>query len=207
MTHELQSTLEDSGMEWPASRNHIPCMAHIIQLALGAFMSSLSVKGRTKSWEAHQCDQQFGEHESIDIGKSQRLRREGNARINKVSAMRPGLAKIIEKVRISKYFESPETDLHIVENACCIDYADTWLSNQVHWLSKSKLRIAVLPNMDVKIRWNSTVELLDWAYRLCEVTRKWLWIPTYGDYRPLSRTQDECTIVKNVMDVLRPFQY
>jgi len=101
MTRELQSTLEASGFERPALRNHIPCMAHVIQLALGAFMSSLGVKGRTKSWEAHECDQQYGENETMDIGKSQRLRKEGNARINKVSAMRPGLAKIIEKVRIS----------------------------------------------------------------------------------------------------------
>jgi len=76
-------------------------MAHVIQLALGAFINSLSVKGHAKSWKAHECDQQFGENESIDIGKSQRLRKEGNARINKVSAMRPGLAKIIVKVRIS----------------------------------------------------------------------------------------------------------
>jgi len=101
MTRELQSSLQASGIEWPAFRNHIPCMAHVIQLALGAFMSSLGVKGCTKSWEAHEHDQQFGENESIDIGKSQRLRKEGNARINKVSAMKPGLAKIIEKVRIS----------------------------------------------------------------------------------------------------------
>jgi len=46
-------------------------MAHVIQLALGAFMSSLSVKGHTKSWEAHERDQQFGQNESRDIGKSQ----------------------------------------------------------------------------------------------------------------------------------------
>jgi len=76
-------------------------MGHVIQLALDAFMSSLGVEGHTKSLEAHERDQQFGENDSIDIGKSQRLRKEGNARINKVSAMRPGLAKIIEKVRIS----------------------------------------------------------------------------------------------------------
>jgi len=101
MTPELQSTLEASRIEWPALRNHIPCMAHIMQLALGAFMSSLGVKGCTKSWEAHEHDQQCGENESIDIGNSQRLRKEGNARINKVSAMKSGLAKIIEKVRIS----------------------------------------------------------------------------------------------------------
>jgi len=101
MTRELQSTLEASGIEWPALRNHIPCMAHVIQLALGAFMSSLGVKGRTKSSESHERDQQFADNESIDIGKSQRLRKEGNPSINKVSAMRPGFAKIIEKVRIS----------------------------------------------------------------------------------------------------------
>jgi hypothetical protein len=59
MTHELQSTLEASGIEWPALRIHIPCMAHVIQLALGAFISSLGVKDRTKFWEAHERDQQF----------------------------------------------------------------------------------------------------------------------------------------------------
>ena len=132
MTRELQSTLVDSGIEWPALRNHISCMAHIIQLASGAFISSLGVKGRTKSWEAHEHDQQLGENESIDNGNSQKLRKEGNARIKKVSAMRPGLARIIEKVRTSRYFESPETDLDIAENACCIDYADTWSSKRVH---------------------------------------------------------------------------
>ena len=101
MTCELQSTLEAFEIEWAALRNYIPCMAHVIQLASGAFMSSLSVKGGTKSSEANERDQHFGENEIIDIKKSQRLRKEGNARINKVSAMRPGLAKIIEKVRIS----------------------------------------------------------------------------------------------------------
>jgi len=125
MTRELQSTLEDSGIEWPALRNHIPCMAHVIQLALGAFMRGLGVNGRTKSWEAHERDQQFGENESIDIGKSQRFRKEGNTRIYTVWAMKPGLAKMIEQVRIPRYFESAETDLHVAENACCIHYTNT----------------------------------------------------------------------------------
>jgi len=49
--------------------------------------------------------------------------------------MRPGLANIIEKVSISRYFGRPETDLHIAENACCVDYDDTRSSKQVHWLS------------------------------------------------------------------------
>ena len=101
MTREVQSTLEASGIEWPALRNRIPCTAHVIQLALDGFMSSLNVKGCTKSWEAHERNQQFGENTKMDIGKSHRLRKEGNARINKVSAMQPRLAKIIEKVRIA----------------------------------------------------------------------------------------------------------
>jgi len=132
MTPELQSTLVASGIELPALKNDIPCSAHVIQLASGAFISSLGVKGCTKSWIAHERDQQFGENESIDIGQSQRLRKESNATINKVSAMRPGLAKIIEKVPISVYFESPKADLHKAKNTCCINFANTWLRKQVY---------------------------------------------------------------------------
>jgi hypothetical protein len=65
-------------------------MVYVILQALGAFMSTLGVKGRTKSCEAHERNQQFGENESIDNGKSQRLGKEDNARIDKVLAMRPG---------------------------------------------------------------------------------------------------------------------
>jgi len=138
MTCEFQFTLEASGMVWPTLRNHIPWMAHVIQLALGAFMSGLGVKGRTKSWGAHECNQQFGENKSIDIGKCQRLHKESKARIEKMSAMRPGLANIIEKVRISSNFESPETFVHIAANACYNDYPDTWSSKWVHSQSKSQ---------------------------------------------------------------------
>jgi len=56
ITRELPSTLEASVSEWPALRNHIPCMSQVIQLALGAFISSLSVKDHTKSWEVHEGD-------------------------------------------------------------------------------------------------------------------------------------------------------
>jgi len=110
-------------------------MAHVIQLASGAFMSSPRGTRRTKSWEAHERAQPFGENQSIDIGKSQRHRKEGNARINKVSAMRPGIAKIIETVHNSRHFESQETDLHRAENACRIDHAGATSSKRVHWPS------------------------------------------------------------------------
>jgi hypothetical protein len=81
MTCKKQSKLETSGIEWSALRCHIPCVVHIIILALVAFLSRLGVIDHTKSWEAHQGNQQFGEIESIHIGKSQRLLNEGNASI------------------------------------------------------------------------------------------------------------------------------
>jgi len=46
--------------------------------------------------------------------------------------MRPDLAKIIEKVSISRNFESHETDLQRAANAGCIDYADTGSSKRIH---------------------------------------------------------------------------
>jgi len=82
MTHELQSTHEASGIDWAAMRNHIPCMAYVIQLTLGEFMSWLSVKGLTKSWEANERDEKFRENESTDIGKTPRPRKGTNDRIS-----------------------------------------------------------------------------------------------------------------------------
>jgi hypothetical protein len=99
-SRKVQYTLAASGIELPTLRNYIPCMVYVPQLALGAFMSSLGVEDRTKFWEAHERDQQFGDHEGTDNGKSQRLRTEGNVRMNKVSDMGPGLAKIIEKAHL-----------------------------------------------------------------------------------------------------------
>lgn len=116
-TQELQSTPAARGMEWPTLRNYIACMVYVIQHASGAFMNILGVEGPTESWKGHVDVQRFGKNESRDIWKSHRLGTEGNARINMVSAMRPGLAKIRKKVLISRYFESAETDLHIAKNA------------------------------------------------------------------------------------------
>jgi len=130
--------VEVSGIDWPAMTMYVLCMAHVIQLALGASMSSRSVKSCTKSWEAHERDQQFGDDESTDIGKSQRLPKEGNARFNKVLAMRPGLAKIVQKVGISRHLGRPETYHHIADIPCCIDYSDTLSSKRHHWLSNSQ---------------------------------------------------------------------
>ena len=54
--------------------------------------------------------------------------------------MRPGLAKLIEEVLISRNFESPRTDLHIAANPGCIGYAYPGSSKRVHFLSKSQTK-------------------------------------------------------------------
>jgi len=90
-------------------------MAHVIQLALGVFISSLGVKGPTKSLEAHEGDYQFGVNKKIDNGNSPLLRKERNTRITNVTAKRPGYGKIIEIVCIWRNSESFIVDHHQVE--------------------------------------------------------------------------------------------
>ena len=72
---------------------------------------------------------------------------------------------------------------------------------------KTKVCIAELLIMDVKIRWNSTLELLERAYRSQEFTCEWLHYPKYTEYRSLFTTQDQWTIVKYVMEVLMRFRF
>jgi len=55
--------------------------------------------------------------------------------------------------------------------------------------------------------WNTTLELLEQAYWLLAFTCEWLQNLKYTEYQPLFRTQDEWTIVKYVIEVLRPFRY
>ena len=98
MTRCLEKILEDESIEWSALQNHLPCMTHVIQLALGAFMESLGVKGRGKSWEE-------SEREKIgrDFQGHGRKRRPGGVRVERVESLDPGFNKIVEKVgQISK---------------------------------------------------------------------------------------------------------
>jgi hypothetical protein len=74
------------------------------------------------------CAQQFGENESLDIVKSESIRKQGNAGIHILSTMKHDLAKIIVNVRSSRNFERAETDIYIAANGCNIDYAASRLS-------------------------------------------------------------------------------
>ena len=81
-----------------------------------------------------------------------------------------------------------------------------------HWnkfidCQKAKVRSAALPSMNVKIFWHSTLELLERANQLREITQESFQNPKYCDHQPLFTTQDEWTMVKYIMEVLRPFRY
>jgi hypothetical protein len=70
---------------------------------------------------------------------------------------------------------------------------------------KANILIAVLPFMDVKTGWNSTLELLNRAYSLWQFTHAWRQNTKYAEYRSLFTTEDEWTIIKFLVEVLRPF--
>lgn len=91
MLKELQRCLKTMEVEWSAAQNHIPCMAHIIQLSLSAFMGSLGVKGRNKSWEE-------GVRDEISEDKRTKNSKVGTTRVRTIVSMRAGFNKIIEKV-------------------------------------------------------------------------------------------------------------
>jgi hypothetical protein len=71
----------------------------------------------------------------------------------------------------------------------------------------AKVRIAVLPCIYVKTQWYSTLELLKRACRLREFTFEGLYNSNYIEYGPQYSTQDEWTIVKDIMQVFRPFHH
>jgi len=187
MIWELPSTLVGSCILWPAMKTHRQCMAHVIRLAIGVFIGSLGVTGCSNSWEAHECDQQFDGNEISHIAKSQRPWKEANARINKLSAMRLGLAKITENICFSRHSEWPETDNQIAENACCIDYTDTWSSKWNHCLCKSQSTNCNTIHYGCKNTVDSTLELLQRVYRLQEFTGKWVKNPRFTDCQPTSQ--------------------
>jgi len=72
---------------------------------------------------------------------------------------------------------------------------------------KAKVCIALLPIIDVMTHWNLTLELLEQTYRLREFTREWLHNPKYREYWSLFATPDGWTILKYVIELLRPIRY
>lgn len=56
LTRALADALNQLSIDWNCEHNHIPCMAHVVQLILGAFMDHLKIK-----WKGDQMPSVFKE--------------------------------------------------------------------------------------------------------------------------------------------------
>jgi hypothetical protein len=70
---------------------------------------------------------------------------------------------------------------------------------------KGKELIAVTLILDVKTRWNSTLAMVEKAYRLQPYMC--LWLVDYPQFSPLFTTDEEWNAVEYVLQVLCPFRY
>ena len=101
MTRCLEKIFEARMIKWSAAQNHMACMTHVIQLTLGAFMDSLGVKGRGKSWEDTEREKIGEESSRRRIGRRNPI---GGARVGRVESLEPGFNKIVEKVGPKEIF-------------------------------------------------------------------------------------------------------
>jgi len=88
LTEALNNAWSLLSVEWCQLENHIPCMAHVVQLILGAFMSSIKVKSR----DGHMPSGFKADY------------------IEKVMRLDNGFHKTVEKVRYSR----SHTQVHIL---------------------------------------------------------------------------------------------
>jgi len=136
MAHEPQLTLGAFGIHSPWFWNLIPSMEHVIQPAQGAFMTSLGVKRCTKSWEAWAQSPIWREWKCRHWEESKTLKR-GQCKNQSGVGHETRFSKDNWESMYFKIFWKSWNDLDIAESACSIDYADTWLTKRVHWLSKT----------------------------------------------------------------------
>ena len=72
----LSDALDQLSIDWNYNHNHIPCMAHVVQLILGAFIDHLKIKSK-------------GENMPSNFKESY---------VEKVASMEAGFFKMVEKV-------------------------------------------------------------------------------------------------------------
>jgi hypothetical protein len=112
---------------------------------------------------------------------------------------RIGLNKIIEKVATQlEHLAVLELTSEQQRHLAVIINLTPNRRNEFLALQKAKVRVTVLPILGVKTRWNSTLELLERAYRLREFSQEWFKSPKYAEYRPLCTTKDEWIVVQRL---------
>jgi len=64
----LSNALDQLSVDWNCDHNHIPCMAHVVQLILGAFMDHLKIKSKGESMPSNFKESYVGKVASMEAG-------------------------------------------------------------------------------------------------------------------------------------------
>jgi hypothetical protein len=92
MAKTLEEDLTKAGRRWDSKAYHVPCMAHVIQLCLGAFMNTLEVQQHEKHWM--EVEQEKNQTEGEQQVKGLKMKK----RLVAFEKIPSGFAKIVECV-------------------------------------------------------------------------------------------------------------
>jgi hypothetical protein len=175
MVTALSHRLAEKGIQWDAERHHIACLAHVINLAVKEFLSTLKIQSRTPEDEWEVLDFQARQTSSTDPHQKYKIK--GNNPFDRA----------IQKIRkVSSLINYPPSHLKNFEKACD--------------LMKVKFMRAV---KDVDTRWNSTYSMLARAVLLKEAINGWTRMKS--DYVNLILRDDEWIYVEFLVHFLAPF--
>lgn len=175
MVTALEQLLAEKGIIWNAERNHIPCLAHVINLAVKDFLNALKIQSRTpeEEWEVLEF-------------KARSLSSKDSRQKYKIDSNNP-FDRAIQKIRkVSSLINWPPSHLKSFQDVCKM--VDIVFMRAVK---------------DVAARWNSTHNMLARAVYLRKAIDTWTRMNT--DYVNLILQDDEWTYVEFLVHFLAPF--
>jgi len=196
LARALDDALSLLSIDWNCEHNHIPCMAHVVQLILGSFMGHLKIKSK-----GDQMPSTFME-----------------SYVEGVASMEAGFFKTVEKVCSSHvYYFISWNWISRIRTADmilpCLQHRKLSIAvgsspqRREYFLDiqEGRVKHPVSLIYDVKTRWNSTLIMLERALRMKNFTREW--IKEYQAYAPLWSTPCEWKQVEYILQVLEPIRF
>jgi hypothetical protein len=177
LVKELEMLLRvNDAITWDSSKHHIPCLAHIINLTVKAFLNKLKIAAPSREEEFmeesnnNDSDELKAEQEIFEINAGNEFHR------------------AIQKIRkISKAINFPPSRLHAFQHFC--DATNI-----------KRLR----PVKDHEIRWNSTFNMIHRALFLKAAIDTWT--RSRAQYANLVLTECEWELAAFLMHFLLPFK-